>query len=149
MSQRLLNASHDEVYYDGCPRGPNGEVLRRHGDRIEVLRGGGYKAQGRCDDTMNLGGIKVGSLEIERVLNEHPAVVECAAVGVRPQVGGPDRLVVHVVLRRALGSDLLKRDFLEILSKRLNPLFKIDEVVIEEELPRTASNKIVRRALRG
>ena len=34
--------------------------LRRHGDEFERLPGGFYRALGRCDDTMNLGGIKVG-----------------------------------------------------------------------------------------
>ena len=36
-----------------------GTVLRRHGDEVERLPGGYYIALGRCDDTMNLGGIKV------------------------------------------------------------------------------------------
>jgi acetyl-CoA synthetase len=149
MSQRLLNASHDEVYYEGCPRGPNGEVLRRHGDRIEVLPGGGYKAQGRADDTMNLGGIKVGSLELERLVNEHPAVLESAAVGVTPKEGGPEKLIVHVVLREPIERGRLKRELSETIARRLNPLFRIEEVVVLESLPRTASNKIVRRGLRG
>jgi len=149
MSQRLLNASHDEVYYEGCPRGPNGEILRRHGDRIQVLAGGGFKAQGRADDTMNLGGIKVGSLEIERLTNEHPAVLESAAVGVASTGGGPESLVVHVVLREPVDPDRLKQELSEAIARRLNPLFRIEEVLILDALPRTASNKIVRRELRG
>ncbi len=149
MSQRLLNASHDEVYYQGCPRGPNGEVLRRHGDRVEVLPGGGYKAQGRADDTMNLGGIKVGSLELERLVNEHPAVLESAAVGVAPKEGGPEKLIVHVVLRKPIAPERLNRELAETIARRLNPLFRIAEVVVLEALPRTPSNKIVRRELRG
>ncbi len=148
MSQRLLNASHDEVYYEGCPRGPNGEVLRRHGDRIQVLAGGGYKAQGRADDTMNLGGIKVGSLELERLVNEHPAVLESAAVGVAATGGGPEKLVLHVVLREPIASDRLRRELSEAIARRLNPLFRVEEVVVLDSLPRTASNKIVRRELR-
>jgi len=148
MSQRLLNASHDEVYYEGCPQGPDGEFLRRHGDRFEALPGGGYKAQGRADDAMNLGGIKVGSLELERLVNEHPAVLESAAVGVAPKEGGPEKLIVHVVLRKAVDPDRLKRELAETIARRLNPLFRIDEVVVQAALPRTPSNKIVRRELR-
>jgi acetyl-CoA synthetase len=148
MSQHLLNASHDEVYYEGCPRGPKGEILRRHGDRIQVLPGGRFKAQGRADDTMNLGGIKVGSLELERIVNEHPAVLESAAVGVPPAEGGPDRLVVHVVLRKPIDRDTLERELLEWIARKLNPLFRVDEVLVQQSLPRTASNKIVRRQLR-
>jgi acetyl-CoA synthetase len=148
MSQRLLNASHDEVYYEGCPRGPKGEVLRRHGDRIQVLPGGAYKAQGRADDAMNLGGIKVGALEIERVVNEHPAVLESAAIGQPPEEGGPEALVVHVVLREPIEPSRLEGELSRMLARRLNPLFRVGRVEVLDSLPRTASNKIVRRALR-
>ena len=81
LSQKLLNRSHEDVYYAGCPRGPRGEVLRRHGDEIARLHQGYFKAQGRADDTMNLGGIKVSSVELERVLGNHEGVQEVAAVG--------------------------------------------------------------------
>jgi acetyl-CoA synthetase len=149
MSQRLLNASHEEVYYRGCPRGPNGGILRRHGDRIERLPGGRYKAQGRADDTMNLGGIKVASVELERIVNEHEAVLESAAIGVTPREGGPEQLAVYVVLRSPIPADRLKRELSDAIARRLNPLYRVAEVVVMDALPRTASNKIVRRALRG
>ena len=43
-----------------------------------------YRVHGRADDAMNLGGIKVSSAEIERVLNAMPGVVETAAIAVPP-----------------------------------------------------------------
>lgn len=57
-----------QVYYSGMPRWPaTGLPLRRHGDELAALLPPGnaagpqqYAALGRCDDTMNLGGIKVG-----------------------------------------------------------------------------------------
>jgi acyl-coenzyme A synthetase/AMP-(fatty) acid ligase len=57
-SSTLLNADHDSVYFKGMPFF-RGQQLRRHGDMFERLVGGFYKAHGRADDTMNLGGIKV------------------------------------------------------------------------------------------
>jgi acetyl-CoA synthetase len=58
-SQQLLNRDHHSVYFAGMPT-VDSMPLRRHGDEFEVLPGYGYmKAHGRCDDTMNLGGIKV------------------------------------------------------------------------------------------
>lgn len=149
MSQRLLNASHEEVYYQGCPRGPKGEILRRHGDRIQRLPGGRYQAQGRADDTMNLGGIKVAAVELERIVNEHEAVLESAAIGVTPKEGGPEELVLYVVLRSPMPAGRLKSELSDAIARRLNPLYRIAEVAVVDALPRTASNKIVRRALRG
>ncbi len=71
LSQTLLNRDHDEVYHQGCPTGPDGQTLRRHGDQLERLPRGYYRAHGRADDTMNLGGIKVSSVELEN--SDRPA----------------------------------------------------------------------------
>jgi acetyl-CoA synthetase len=149
LSQSLLNRDHDEVYYDGCPSGPDGQLLRRHGDQMERLAGGWYRAHGRADDTMNLGGIKVSSVELESVLGSHEAVAECAAVAVQPKGGGADRLVVFAVLKEEHDPADLRAELGRLLSRRLNPLFKIHDVLIVDALPRTASNKLMRRELRA
>jgi acetyl-CoA synthetase len=148
LSQRLLNRDHDQVYYAGCPVGPRGEALRRHGDRITRLHGGFYRAAGRADDTMNLGGIKVGSLEIEQILETHEMIRESAAVGM--QVGGEaaERLVIFVQLDRGRDPDQLRQELASLLARRLNPLFKIHDLVVVPDLPRTVSNKLMRRVLR-
>lgn len=150
MSTRLLHHDHHAVYFEDTPRGPNGETLRRHGDAMERLPGGYYRACGRVDDTMNLGGIKVSSVEIERVLNGVSGVSDTAAVAVTPLAGGPSLLWIFAVLRGE-GSDgeaALRVRLQESIRRHLNPLFKIERLLIVKELPRTASNKIMRRVLR-
>jgi acetyl-CoA synthetase len=149
LSQTLLNRDHDEVYFAGCPQGPDGEVLRRHGDQVAHLPGGYFRAQGRADDTMNLGGIKVSSLELERVLEHHPAIYEAAAVAVQPGGEGVEKLVVFAVLSDNTSEDELQRELGKRLAQELNPLFKIHDVVLVDSLPRTASNKLMRRELRA
>jgi acetyl-CoA synthetase len=148
LSQKLLNRDHDDIYYARCPRGPAGEVLRRHGDQVARLPGGYFRAQGRADDTMNLGGIKVSSLELERVLESHPAVYEAAAVAVQPENEGAERLVVFAVLADDGRRPDLKKELATAIASELNPLFKIHDLVIVDSLPRTASNKLMRRQLR-
>ena len=148
LSQTLLNREHDPIYYEGCPAGPRGEVLRRHGDELTRLARGCFKAEGRADDTMNLGGIKVSSMELERTMDAHPAVYQTAAVAVPPQGGGADRLVVYAVLSDIPQPDDLKKELQAIISRSLNPLFKIHDLALIDALPRTASNKIMRRKLR-
>jgi acetyl-CoA synthetase len=144
LSTTLLNRDHHEVYFAGAPRGPRDEVLRRHGDEMERLPGGRWRAHGRADDTMNLGGIKVSSAEIERVLQAVPGIVETAAIAVSPD-GGPSQLVIYAVCRGVVEMSVLR----EAIRRDLNPLFKIHDVVPIEALPRTASNKVMRRELRA
>ncbi len=147
LSTSLLNADHNEVYFAGTPR-PD---LRRHGDALERFAEGYYRIHGRVDDTMNLSGIKVSSAEIEEVLNVVSGVQETAAVAVSPKDGGPSQLVIYAVLA-ASASEPTKQEIHEALqtalSGHLNPLFRIHDVVIVDALPRTASNKIMRRILR-
>ena len=152
LSQRLLNRDHHEEYYAGAPTLPDGTPLRRHGDTYRVLGQVGdtqfYRSGGRTDDSMNLGGIKVSAVEIEKVLNRHPAVQETAAVAVAPPDGGPEQLVVHYVAATEMPADVLQRKLQKTLSTELNPLFRIQRLVEQPSLPRTASNKLLRRSLR-
>jgi acetyl-CoA synthetase len=148
-STTLLNGEHRAVYFAGTPTGPNGEVLRRHGDQMEALPGGYWRGHGRADDTMNLGGIKVSSAEIERLLNTVPGVVETAAIAVSP-CGGPSELVIYAVCSGGGGEpvEALLSTMQKAIRRDLNPLFKIQDVVVTDALPRTASNKVMRRVLR-
>ncbi len=147
LSLELLNKNHDEVYFTNSPKGPGGKILRRHGDEVEILPGGYWRAHGRADDTMNLGGIKVSSAEIERTLNLVEGVSETAAVAVNPPGGGPSLLVIFAVMKNEAIHDL-KDKMQKQIREKLNPLFKIHDVKIVPSLPRTASNKIMRRLLK-
>ena len=149
LSVQLLNQDHHIVYFEDTPK-VGERKLRRHGDEIEMTKSGFYRAHGRVDDTMNLGGIKVSSIEIERTLNVLDNVVETAAIAVSDESGGPSRLVVYTVLESELSVNMddLKKEMQILIREKLNPLFKIYEVVGIETLPRTASNKIMRRVLR-
>jgi acetyl-CoA synthetase len=151
LSQTLLNGSHHEVYYEGTPLGPEGQLLRRHGDRMQRFSNGYFRAHGRADDTMNLGGIKVSSLEIEESVAGLKGVRETAAVAVSPAGGGPSMLVVYAVPsgETELNAAELRPAMQQAIRTRLNPLFKLHDVVVVPALPRTASNKVMRRMLRA
>ncbi|WVZ23793.1 hypothetical protein V8G54_002337 [Vigna mungo] len=126
-------------------------VLRRHGDIIRRTVDGYIVVQGRADDTMNLGGIKTSSVEIERVCDRaEECILETAAVGVASTNGGPEQLVIFVVLKKGYNStaETLKMKFTKAIQSNLNPLFKVTLVKIVPEFPRTSSNKILRRVLR-
>jgi acetyl-CoA synthetase len=150
MSRRILNGEHDRVYFDGVPLGPNGQVLRRHGDRFARLPDGYFRALGRADDTMNLGGIKVGAAEIERAIDGVvEGVTEAAAIAVHPTEGGPARLIVFVVVSQPPPDAVeLKQRIQHAIDQRLNPLFKVHDLITLDALPRTASQKVMRRELR-
>ena len=149
LSQELLGRDHDEVYYAGVPE--SDVVLRRHGDHMERLPNGYYRALGRVDDTMNLGGVKISSAELERVVGMIDGVVEVAAVAVSPSGGGPSRLVIYGVPAPDVQADpeVWKREMQQAIRSELNPLFKIHQVVVVDALPRTASAKVMRRELRA
>ena len=150
LSTWLLAGDHEAIYFQDVPESDTVHSWRKHGDEMEMILDGRTRMLGRCDDTMNLGGIKVSCIEIEQLLNQHPDVLETAAIAVSPEGGGPSKLVIYAVL--PAGSEMLAADlkkfFQLAIRKHLNPLFQIAEVRLISALPRTASNKVVRRTLR-
>ncbi len=167
LSTTLLNRDHHEEYYEGTPEVTDEMVgalgtpvkeqsegweikLRRHGDVMERIKGKYifFRAHGRADDTMNLGGIKASSVEIERVVNLDEAVSESAAIAVPPPEGGPERLILYVVPQKEIDKETLRKRLQQAIREKLNPLFKIHDIVFIDTLPRTPTNKIMRRLLR-
>lgn len=149
LSTKLLNQDHHQVYFADTPS-LDQTPLRRHGDYLERLPSGYYRVCGRVDDTMNLGGIKVSSADLEQVLNTVEGIAETAAIAVSPPDGGPSQLIVYAVTTpqtHSTSAELIAR-LQTAIAQQLNPLFKIRDLLIVAALPRTASNKVMRRVLR-
>jgi malonyl-CoA/methylmalonyl-CoA synthetase len=117
----------------------------RTGD-IAVLEEGSYRILGRNSvDIIKTGGYKISALEIEEVLREHPAVRECAVVGLEDPEWG-ERVCAAVVLRdgAALSLDAL-RDWAR---ERLAPYKLPGRLVALAALPRNAMGKVVKPEVR-
>jgi acetyl-CoA synthetase len=147
LSNELLNYDHDEEYFAGVPGGPNGEVLRRHGDQIERLRGGLYRHRGRIDDMINLNGVKTSAEEVRDVIR-HDAVFDAKPFAVDVDGSGQHVLVVYAVPKdpHDLESEelrgRLKREYHEAIKERLNPLLAhVHDVVLVPELPQAGPGK--------
>ena len=103
---------------------------------------------------MNLGGIKISSAKLERVMNQIEHVKETAAVAVSLE-GGPNSLVVFVVIEsdavteKSVTEKSLKMEINKRIRSELNPLFKAKSVHLVDALPRTTSGKVMRRKLRA
>lgn len=150
LSTQLLNANHHDIYFKNMPNAAKGTKLRRHGDLLQCLPNHYYCILGRVDDTMNLSGIKVSAAEIERVLVGLPDIIEVAAIAISPANNGPNELVIYASRQSAqIDEAFIQKEFQQRINKHLNPFFKIHKVVFVNELPKTASNKIMRRVLRN
>lgn len=148
LSNSLLNKNHYEVYYQDIEP-YKGQTLRRHGDQIEALATGYFKAQGRVDDAMNLGGIKVSSLQIESCVNSLEFIQESAAISVAPKGGGPENLIIFFVPQYKIDYNKALVELSQKIRNEINPLFKVEDVVSIDTLPRTSSGKVMRRTLRS
>jgi acetyl-CoA synthetase len=147
LSTQLFNKNHHEIYYKNTPKFKT--QLRRHGDEVQQLENGYFKILGRVDDAMNLGGIKVSATQIEEVLQSLDFIRESAAIAVAPKNGGPSNLVVFYVENESVLNEIEKLETVkQQIKTKLNPLFKVADLVKIDKLPRTASNKIMRRTLR-
>ena len=104
---------------------------------------------GRTDDLIKSSGYRIGPFEIESVLMEHPAVLECAVTGVPDPVRGQLVKATIVLAKGYEPSEELKKDIQSYVKKNTAP-YKYPRVVdFVSELPKTISGKIRRTAIRG
>jgi malonyl-CoA/methylmalonyl-CoA synthetase len=117
----------------------------RTGDQA-VIEDGSWRILGRSSvDILKTGGEKISALEIEDTLRSHPAVADCAVVGV-PDVDWGDRVCAAVVLRPG---EVVSGEALRSFAKsRLAPYKVPKDVLLLEDLPRNAMGKVTKPAIR-
>jgi acetyl-CoA synthetase len=120
-----------------------------HGDWASVDEDGFWFLHGRSDDTMNIAGKRLGPAEVESALASHPAVAESAAVGVPDQIKGEAVWCFVVTKPEFEANDALADELAGVVIGHLGKAFKPSRILFVDELPKTRSAKIVRRALRA
>jgi acetyl-CoA synthetase len=108
---------------------------------------GYYWLVGREDDLITSFGYRVSPFEVERVLNEHPKVRECAVAGLDI---GEDKTITtaFIVLKGEVGSEKVKEELLDYAHSRLARYKCPREIVFIDCIPKTANGKVKRKRLR-
>ena len=131
----------------------NGEIYRsayfdtypgvwRHGDWIRFSPSGSSVIAGRSDATLNRGGVRLGTAEFYRVVEEIPGVLDCLVIHLEDRAGGNGDLILAVVLEEGLTLDDARRAALtRLLRTSLSPRHVPDLVVQVPSVPRTRTGK--------
>ncbi|RZH66500.1 AMP-binding protein [Natrinema altunense] len=118
-----------------------------HGDWAQTDDDGFWFLHGRADDALNVAGRKVGPAEVEGALIDHAAVTQAAAIGAPDDTTGT-AVVAYVVLDDGVDeTDALREELRAQVGAELGKPFRPREVLFVDELPKTQSGKIVRRAV--
>jgi acyl-coenzyme A synthetase/AMP-(fatty) acid ligase len=126
--------------------GPDG--MWRTGDRVREDEDGYLWFEGRSDDVIISAGYRIGPFEVESALVSHPAVAEAAAVAAPDDERGAVVRAVVVLREGREPSDALARELQDHVKGETAP-YKYPRIVeFADELPKTASGKIRRAALR-
>jgi acetyl-CoA synthetase len=109
---------------------------------------GYFWIMGRVDDVLNVSGHRIGTMEVESALVDHPAVAEAAVIGKSHAIKG-HAIIAFVTLREgfAPGEPLL-RELKDHVVKKIGALARPEQIHFASELPKTRSGKIMRRLLR-
>jgi acetyl-CoA synthetase len=136
---------HDPAGYAACFAGGwylTGDVARRDAD-------GYFWFAGRADDVIKSAGHLIGPFEVERVLMDHPAVLEAGVIGKPDPVAG-EVVKAFVSLRPGYRpSDELRLDLIGWGRERLGSAVAPREIAFDQLLPHTTSGKIMRRLLKA
>jgi propionyl-CoA synthetase len=117
---------------------------------------GGYRdadgytyIMGRVDDIINVAGHRLSTGEIEEILAAHPAVAECAVLGLADQLRGQVPAGI-VVLKdgQTMGEEALEKELVAAVRARIGAVACFRQVLVAKRLPKTRSGKILRKTLR-
>jgi acetoacetyl-CoA synthetase len=133
------------AYFDVYPN------VWRHGDWCELTNHGGMIIHGRSDATLNPSGIRIGTAEIYRQVEQLPEIVESIVVGqdVASEFGPDTRIVLFVRLREGLVLDEALRERIRVrIRENTSPHHVPKRIVQVADIPRTISGKITELAVR-
>ena len=127
---------------------PGRKDLYFPGDGAKRDEDGYYWILGRVDDVLNVAGHRIGTMEVESALVEHPAVAEAAVVGKTHELKG-QALAAFVTLREGRhASPALRDELRDFVAEKIGAIARPDDVLFSADLPKTRSGKIMRRLLR-
>jgi acetoacetyl-CoA synthetase len=134
-------AKYRSAYFDTYPG------VWRHGDWAMLTERGGLVIQGRSDATLNPGGVRIGTAEIYRQVEQLPEVVESLVIG--QEWEGDVRIVLFVRLREGLTLDEPLRDRIRRrIREHASPHHVPKRIIAVPDIPRTISGKITELAVR-
>jgi acetyl-CoA synthetase len=118
------------------------------GDGAKRDADGYFWLLGRVDDVINVAGHRIGTMEVESALVDHPSVAEAAVVGRAHEIKG-QAIAAFVTLREGTPSTTDLADTLkEHVVKKIGAIARPDDILFAADLPKTRSGKIMRRLLR-
>jgi acetyl-CoA synthetase len=120
-----------------------------HGDWAAIDEDGLWYVLGRSDDTIKVGGKRVGPAEIESILVEHPAVSEAAAIAVPDPLRGEAVICFCVLVSGEHGDEALAEALKEKVARSLGKPLKPEAIKFVSDLPKTRNAKIMRRVIRA
>ncbi|MGH8735747.1 MAG: propionate--CoA ligase [Burkholderiales bacterium] len=112
-------------------------------------RDGYYFILGRTDDVINVAGHRLGTREIEEAVSMHPAIAECAVVGVADALKGQMPLAFAVAKTAVTDKRKLERDVMDTVDKQLGAIARPRAVHFVTLLPKTRSGKTLRRSIQA
>ncbi|MCS7275739.1 MAG: acetate--CoA ligase [Dehalococcoidia bacterium] len=118
------------------------------GDGAKRDEDGYFWIVGRIDDVVNVAGHRIGTMEVESALVDHPAVAEAAVIGRSDEVKGQALWAFVTVKEGTDRTPSLEQELREHVAKKIGAIARPDRIVFAAELPKTRSGKIMRRLLR-
>ena len=104
---------------------------------------------GRTDDIINVAGHRLSTGAMEQVIGQHPAVAECAVIGLADPLKG-QRPSGYVVLKSGVDvpEEVLVKDLIALVRRDIGAVADFKHVTVVEALPKTRSGKILRKTMR-
>jgi acetyl-CoA synthetase len=118
------------------------------GDGARVDEDNYFWILGRIDDVINVSGHRIGTMEVESALVDHPAVAEAAVIGRSHEVKGQAITAFVTVKEGVEAGPELAAELKQHVVDKIGAMARPEEIIFTAELPKTRSGKIMRRLMR-
>jgi acyl-coenzyme A synthetase/AMP-(fatty) acid ligase len=139
----------DERYVQSYYKNIPGKDVFYTGDYAIMDKDGYYFVLGRADEVIKVAAHRLGTRELEELINTHPKVAENSVIGIADEVKGQVPLALIVLKQGITGSPELQDELRSLIRNGIGPIATPKDIIFVDRLPKTRSGKVMRRVIKA
>jgi len=140
---------NDERYVNSYYKAFPDKMYYATGDYAIEDEDGYFFVLGRADEVIKVAGHRLGTGEMEAVLNTHPKIAEVSCIGVADEIKGEVPVAMIVLKEGVTGDEQLRNELKTLIREKIGPVATPKAIYFVDALPKTRSGKVIRRAIKN
>jgi propionyl-CoA synthetase len=139
----------DERYIEAYWKKIPGKDVYFTGDYAIVDKDGYFFVLGRADEVIKVASHRLGTRELEEIINTHPKVAENSVIGIADALKGQVPIALVVLKQNIKGTPELAQEIQKLIREGIGPIATPKDIIFVDRLPKTRSGKVMRRVIKA